>query len=306
MSSKTFLFMMFKEQFFNYLIFEKRTSNHTVEAYKTDILQFEMFASSLFNLHDIAEADSDTIRTWIVNLLEHGISTRSVNRKISSLKAFYFYLIKIDVIKINPMEKVITPKTSKRLPVFLEVPTMDKLFSSEILFTDDFQGVRDRAIMEIFYATGMRRAELLGLKFSDIDFYEQTLKVLGKRNKERIIPFGKHLADILENYFNFYAQKWELNQNSCIFVSEKGVPLTSQSVSKIVHKYLDMITTVDKRSPHVLRHTFATHLLNQGADINAIKELLGHSSLAATQIYTHNTISKLKSIYNQAHPRAQK
>ena len=298
--------MTFLNQFFNYLIFEKRTSNHTIEAYKTDLFQFEKFAASLFKLHDIAEVDSDMIRTWMVNLLEQGISTRSVNRKISSLKAFYFYLMRMDVIKINPMEKVITPKTSKRLPVFLEIPTMDKLFSSEILFADDFEGVRDRAILEMFYATGMRRAELLGLKFSDIDFYEQTVKVLGKRNKERIIPFGKHLTEILENYLNFYAQKWEPNQNSCIFVSEKGEPLTPQSVSKIVHKYLDMITTVDKRSPHVLRHTFATHLLNQGADINAIKELLGHSSLAATQIYTHNTISKLKSIYNQAHPRAQK
>ncbi|HPE41236.1 MAG TPA: tyrosine-type recombinase/integrase, partial [Bacteroidales bacterium] len=234
---------------------------------------------------------------------EHN-SAKSINRKISSLKAFYKFYKKRGIISEDPLQSISSQKVSKRVPQFVELEDMNKLFSSD-LFEDHFEGWRDKAIIELFYATGMRLSELINLTKEDVDLYSQTVKVLGKRDKERVIPFGNQAKATLEKYFSLFEQKYgEMSQKSCIFVTLKNNKLNPKSVYRIVRRYLDMITTIDKRSPHIIRHTFATHLLNKGADINAIKEILGHSSLAATQIYTHNTIEKLKSIYQQAHPRA--
>lgn len=291
-------------QHLDYLRFERRMSPNTVIAYQGDLEQFAQYAEKTFQISDLLAVDADVIRTWILTMMEDGITTRSINRKISCLKSFFNYHLKVGHITENVMHRVIAPKVSKRLPHFVEKNDMEKLFSSD-LFENNFEGCRDRAIMELFYATGMRLSELLNIKLSDIDFYEQNVKVLGKRNKERIIPIGNVAREALEKYFSVYKEQFgEMNKNSCIFVTDKNKKMYPKAIYNIVRKYLDCVTTIDKRSPHVLRHTFATHLLNNGADINAIKEILGHSSLAATQVYTHNSIEKLKSIYKQAHPRA--
>ncbi|MCQ2265172.1 MAG: tyrosine-type recombinase/integrase [Bacteroidales bacterium] len=291
-------------QHLDYLRFERRMSPNTVIAYQGDLEQFAQYAEQAFQISDLLAVDADVIRTWILTMMEEGITTRSINRKISCLKSFFNYHLKVGHITENVMRQVVAPKVSKRLPHFVEKNDMEKLFSSD-LFEENFEGCRDRAIMELFYATGMRLSELLNIKLSDIDFYEQNVKVLGKRNKERIIPISNVAKSALEKYFSVYEEQFgEMNKNCCIFVTDKNKKMYPKAIYNIVRKYLDCVTTIDKRSPHVLRHTFATHLLNNGADINAIKEILGHSSLAATQVYTHNSIEKLKSIYKQAHPRA--
>lgn len=295
--------------FLNYLKYEKRASEHTVRAYQSDLSHFFEFLVSEKDFNsvefDINAIHTDQIRNWIFDLVENEKNTaKSINRKLSSLKAFFKYHQKMGILKEDPMLSIISQKVPKRVPQYVEMDDMNKLFQLE-LFDDSFEGWRDRTIIELFYATGMRLSELLGLTFGDFDLYSQNVKVLGKRNKERIIPFGNQAKATLEKYFYVFVQKFgEMSQNSCIFVTSKNNKLNPKSVYKIVRRYLDMITTIDKRSPHIIRHTFATHLLNNGADINAIKEILGHSSLAATQIYTHNSIEKLKSIYQQAHPRA--
>jgi integrase/recombinase XerC len=266
--------------------------------------QFWNYLQQAFLLSDWKEVDAVTIRTWLITLIEEQITPRSINRKMSVLKSFYKYHIKMGVFETNPMLQVHTPKVHQRLPQFVEEKDMDKLFSSN-LFAEDFEGWRDRTILELFYATGMRLSELRMLTFFDIDLYNNQVKVLGKRNKERVIPFGHTFQNIFTKYVEFYVENFGMpEQNNFVFVNVKGKLLLPRTIYTIVHKYLNMITTIEKRSPHVLRHTFATHLLNRGADINTIKELLGHSSLAATQVYTHNSIEKLKSIYQQAHPRA--
>ena len=250
------------------------------------------------------EVDAAIIRTWIVTLMEEQLTPRSINRKMSALKSFYKYHIKMGSLKINPTLQVHTPKVRQRLPQFVEEPDMEKLFSAD-LFNDSFEGWRDRTILELFYATGMRLSELRMLTFADIDLYNNQVKVLGKRNKERIIPFGHNFQHVVTKYIQLYHENFgDTEQNKYMFVNVKGKHLTPRTIYTIVHKYLDMITTIEKRSPHIIRHSFATHLLNRGAELNTVKELLGHSSLAATQIYTHNSIEKLKSIYQQAHPRA--
>lgn len=290
--------------YLDYLRYEKRMSPHTIISYQTDLKQFEEYAEQGFQLHDIIRADADVIRTWVLTMMEEGITTRSINRKISCLKSFYNYQQKMGVVEDNVMRQVVSPKMSKRLPHFVEEHDMDRLFTSD-LFEESFEGCRDRAILELFYSTGMRLSELQNVKLEDIDFYDRTVKVLGKRDKERIIPMNHVAVEAIEKYLSVYREQFgEMNKNSCIFVTSKNRKLYSKAIYGIVRKYLDCVTTIDKRSPHVLRHTFATHMLNHGADINAIKEILGHSSLAATQVYTHNTIEKLKSIYQQAHPRA--
>ncbi len=290
--------------YLDYLRYERRMSPHTVKAYQLDLEQFGMYAENSFQLNDLVEADADVVRTWILTMMEEGITTRSINRKISCLKSFYNYQQKMGKVEDNIMRQVVSPKMSNRLPHFVEEHDMERLFSSD-MFGTDFEGVRDRAIIELFYSTGMRESELLNIKLQDIDYYERSVKVLGKRNKERIIPMNHSAIEALEKYFAVYKDKFgEMNKNSCIFVTSKNRKLYPGAIYNIVRKYLDCVTTIDKRSPHVLRHTFATHMLNHGADINAIKEILGHSSLAATQVYTHNSIEKLKTIYKQAHPRA--
>lgn len=293
------------DSFIEYLRYEKRCSENTIIAYRHDLEQFFLYMDKALQITDLKDITSSDIRTWILTILEDQEHTaRTVNRKISALKAFYRYQIKTNGVLTNPMLQIHTPKYSQKLPEYVEEKDMAKLFEG-IAFSDDFIGRRDRLILEIFYATGIRLSELLGIKKLDIDLFNSSIKVLGKRNKERIIPFGSNLHDLLTSYMEYYEKTIVPdNQNYHIFVAANGKRLYPKAVYLIVRKYLDMVTTIDKRSPHVIRHTFATHLLNNGADLNAIKEILGHSSLAATQIYTHNSMEQLKSIYKQAHPRA--
>tara|TARA_B100000683_G_scaffold73004_1_gene71614 strand:+ start:7096 stop:7962 length:867 start_codon:yes stop_codon:yes gene_type:complete len=285
------------KKFLNYLKFEKRYSDHTLVAYKTDLNQFISFILLEFEIENLKEVSHSIIRSWIANLLDSGISSRSVNRKITTLKSLFKFLLMEDFITENPTQKIVSPKNTKKLPIFLEESKMEDLFK-EINFPETFEGKRDKLILDVFYMTGIRLIELINLNVSDIDFQNSTLKVIGKRNKERIIPLPPILLDKLKKFSE------NNNINNTFFVNSEGGKLTPKKVYVIVNKYLSMVSSLEKKSPHVLRHTFATHMLNNGADINAIKEILGHSNLSATQVYTHNTIARLKSIYKQAHPRA--
>lgn len=288
------------EAFFDYLQYEKKYSAHTLVSYKNDLGQFFAFINPEKEPLSPSEVNYQQVRRWVAELLKKKIAARSVNRKLSSLKSFFKFLQKQQVIDTNPMSKISGPKTPKRLPVFVDEHQMEALFTG-VEFDEGFKGQRDKLIMDLFYQTGIRRSELTHLKEADTDLFSSTIKVLGKRNKERIIPISLDLKRNLESYLRV---KKELNlQNPMLLVSEKGNTLTEQAVYTIVKKYLSQITTIQKKSPHVLRHTFATHLLNNGADINAVKDLLGHANLSATQVYTHNTIEKLKKSYKQAHPR---
>lgn len=286
--------------FLNYLQVEKRYSVHTTEAYKNDLTQFSTHLNTIESSITVTEINYQHIRHWMASLIEQEVSTQSVKRKISTLKSFFKYLVKQNCITTNPTSKLILPKVAKRLPVFISEEQLNALFN-HITFEDNFNGLRDKLILDILYQTGVRRAELVHLKNTDVDLINGTIKVLGKRNKERLIPITLNLKRNLESYLNV---KKKLNLlNMMLLVSEKDCELNEQAVYLLVKKHLAQVTTIQKKSPHVLRHSFATHLLNNGADINAVKELLGHSSLSATQIYTHNTIDKLKKSYKQAHPR---
>ena len=287
--------------FIDYISHEKKLSLHTAIAYKNDLLQFSDFLEKEVSDGDLLNANHLSVRSWIAQLMDSGLAARSVNRKLSSLKSFYKYLLKNGIIKTNPLQKVQGPKTPKKLPVFVDESQMQKLFEG-IEFEEGYTGARDKLILDILYQTGIRRAELINLKEQNVDLYNLTIKVLGKRNKERIIPISLELKRNLEAYFK--VKKSEGLDNPLLFVSPKNKAMKESEVYKLVKKYLSAITTLGKKSPHVLRHTFATHLLNNGADINAVKELLGHASLAATQVYTHNTIEKLKKTYKQSHPRS--
>lgn len=287
-----------------YLRYEKRSSEHTVVSYQNDIVQFIDFLQDINSSVDLLAVTPDKIRAWVIHLAEEEITPRSINRKLSALRSFYHYHTRIGNISNSPMDTISAPKLSKRLPCFLEENETETLFGPD-LFSDTYQGWRDRTIIELFYATGIRISELINLTFDKVNLYNNTIKVLGKRNKEREIPFGNTFKNCYQSYVNFYDEKFNGHtKSSYIFVTDKANKVYPKFVYSIVRKYLDMVTAIDKRSPHVLRHTFATHLLNRGADINAIKEILGHSSLSATQVYTHNSIEKLKSIYQTAHPRA--
>jgi len=287
------------ERFINYLQFEKRFSSHTIVAYKNDINQFIVYSEKAYNLNLIEEINHLIIRSWVVSLMESKMSARSVNRKITTLKTFYKFLLRENVVSANPMLKIQSPKTSKKLPIFIEKTSMDVLLDN-IEFEDDFFGRRNQLIIELFYATGMRLSELINLKQRDVDLHACQLKVLGKRNKERIIPFNNELKHKIDKYI---ALKPEI-KNEYLLINDKGKKLYEKFVYRLVNNYLSQVTTVQKKSPHILRHTFATHMLNNGADLNAIKELLGHANLSATQVYTHNTVEKLKNIHKQAHPKA--
>lgn len=289
------------QSFLNFLEFEKRYSKHTLESYSLDLEQFQSFL--LRDETDILMASHLHIRNWMVSMMEKKITTRSVNRKISTLKSFYKFLLRRNVIKKTPLAKVQTPKISKRLPVFVDTNGIDKLLH-QIEFPEGYEGARDKIIVELLYGTGMRRSELLNLKESDIDSYQMQIKVLGKGNKERLIPIHKNLLQSVQQFMSEKKAHLETQEGNFLLTDNKGKKATPALIYNTVKRYLNLVTTVDKRSPHTLRHTFATHLMNNGADINAVKELLGHSSLAATQVYTHNTIDKLKNIYKQAHPKA--
>lgn len=291
--------------FIDYLRYEKRVSPHTVTAYERDLSQFFSFLQEKLEINQLPDVHTEDIRAWIISLLEdESLQAKSVNRKISAVRAFYRYKLKIKELTTNPTLSVHAPKIPKKLPQYVDAKDMEHLFS-DIPFEDTFEGLRDRTVLELFYATGMRLSELLNIKTQDIHLQDNTVKVLGKRNKERLIPFGNRLSELLTIYLGYLEKKFvEGTKNNYIFVTANGEQLYPKAVYRIVRKYLDMVTTIDKRSPHVIRHTFATHMLNNGADLNAIKTILGHSSLASTQVYTHSSIEQLKSIYNQAHPRA--
>jgi integrase/recombinase XerC len=287
--------------FCDYLLHQKRYSPHTITAYKKDLDQFNKFLVSDFEIRDIKEVNSSIIRSWIVHLIENEISARTINRKISTLKSFYKYLLKKKEIEISPLLKVVTPKTSKRLPIFIGETDMQNLFK-EIIYENDFEGVRDKLILEIFYATGIRLSELVNLNINSVDFNNSTIKVLGKRNKERLIPFGENIRRTLVGYIK--ERELISSKKNTLFITKKGEIIYAKLVYRIVNHYLSKVITVSKKSPHVLRHTFATHMLNNGADLNSIKEILGHANLSATEVYTHNSIEKLKKIHKQAHPKA--
>ncbi len=292
------------ERFLHFLEYEKRFSPHTVISYKTDLEQFSEYLAQQYGLSEISDATHLMIRSWFVQMMESNISARSVNRKKATLNTFYKFLYKQGFSKENPMNKVLSPKTSKRLPSFVEEDRMVKLLDEYFPESGkDFINTRDHLIIEMFYETGMRLSELVNLRESDVNTFNMTIKVLGKRNKERIIPYNNRLQQLIQVYLNIKRQSLKSDVES-FFVTEKGKKVYQKLVYRVVNYYLSIITSQDKKSPHVLRHTFATHMLNRGADLNSIKEILGHANLSATQVYTHNTIEKLKTVYKQAHPKA--
>ena len=292
-----------KESFLQYLQIEKRYSPLTVRSYLNDLDQFDKYLIMQELPGNPESITSHDIRSFIVSLLENGYTSVSVHRKVSCLRVFYRYLRKEGFTKADPLEKVVLPKMKKKLPVFVDEGSLDKLLDDHD-FGGDFKGLRNRLIVEMLYLTGMRRAELTGLRDIDVDIEGATVKVTGKRNKQRIIPLLKSFTARIEEYIKVRNEAFPDIENRWFFVSNKGNKLYDKYVYNIVRKYLTMVTTIDKRSPHVLRHTFATHMLNHGADLNSIKEFLGHANLSATQIYTHNSFEKLRRIYKQAHPRA--
>ena len=289
------------DDFLKYLQAEKRYAVHTIKAYKNDLNQFHAFCQETdrkgMDLH------FRTIRSWVVFLMDSGYSSRTVHRKLTSLSTYCNYLIKEGQLDSNPVDRVLKPKLSKRVPAFVEEGKLDLLLD-EYDFGKGFTGSRNRLVLDLLYQTGMRRSELIGLTIGSINREGKSVKVMGKRGKERIIPVGDELLAAIEKYMVLRAEVVADKPGDHLIVTEKGVAAYDKLVYRIVNSYLAMVTTLDKKSPHVLRHTFATHMLNRGADLNAIKELLGHANLSATQVYTHNTYKKLKSIYNQAHPRA--
>ncbi len=290
-----------KESFLQYLSRERRYSRHTVRSYGDDLAQFIAFYEAGGSMFDQAEVTAHDIRRWIVSLLDGGVTASSVHRKVSSLRSFFRYLRKEGMAVADPLEKVVLPKRKKRLPEFVAETSLDKLLDG-FEFGSDFCGRRNKTIIEMLYLTGMRRSELTGLRIQDYDESRGTIRVHGKRNKERLIPLLDSFRSDLERYLDM---RRELEPDGdWLFVTDKGNKLYDKFVYNIVRRYLTMVTTIEKRSPHVLRHSFATHMLNHGADLTSIKELLGHANLSATQVYTHNTFEKLKKVYKQAHPRA--
>jgi len=287
------------EKFLEYLTYEKRYSPHTIKGYTSDLEQLRLYLCDTYEINKIEKVNHDMLRSWIVALMENKISPRSVGRKVSSVKSFFRWGRKFQGFDRDPTLKITLPKVSRRLPVYVEEEEMESL-NTEGHFPNSFEGMRDRLIVELFYQTGIRSNELLMLKTNDIDFQRRTIKVLGKRNKERIIPVGIDVISLMEPYYKIRMQEFE--PSPFFFITLKGDSLYPKLVYKIVNTYLGRVSSLRKKSPHVLRHTFATHMLNRGADLNAIKELLGHASLAATQVYTHNSIEKLKEIHRKAHP----
>src|ERR1700744_3600322 len=303
---------MFLERFIKYIQFEKRYSPHTVLAYRSDLEQFFRFLNNPDDQDPAPEPvithpsqiTHHLIRNWMVALMNNELTARSVNRKIATLRKYFKFLLQEGVITINPASKINTPKAPKNLPVVVEDAKLTQMLDDKEIFTTDFKGVRDKLVIETLFGTGIRLSELLALKETDINVYEGTIKVLGKRNKERIIPVNSELKRLMADYVELKKNQNFDNNSLTLLVTNKGADAYPKLIHLTVQKYLSHISTQDKKSPHVLRHTFATTLLNRGADLNAIKELLGHANLSATQIYTHNSVERLKSIYKQAHPKA--
>ena len=295
---------MLIDDFLNYLQYERNYSEHTIKAYGTDLRSFEEYVREhQEGRFEPSEIDTDIVRCWLVCLMEEKISSRSVNRKLSSLKSFFKFLMKRGEISVDPLRLLSGPKTNKPLPCFIKEKDMEELLDGDG-FDEDFTGVRDRLIIEMLYDTGMRRGELVGVKNTDVDFEAMRISVIGKRNKQRLIPFAEGLKDLMLTYVELRGREVGA-AGEWFFVRKDGRPLTAAIVYNIVKKRLSTIPMLTKRSPHVLRHSFATSMLNNGAELNAVKDLLGHSSLATTSVYTHTTFEELKKVYH-AHPRAKK
>jgi integrase/recombinase XerC len=290
-------------QFLDYLNFQKRYSPHTIISYQTDLTAFFDFLVTQFGETELEAIKSTYVRSWLASLKEQGMESKSINRKISTLKSFFKYQLRQQTLAVSPMTGIISPKVGKRLPQYVDKKDITTLLQ-HVEFPDTWAGRTDELIVHLFYNTGMRQAELCGLKESDISKSNGTLKVLGKGNKERIIPVSNQLVHKMQDYMAEKRKQHEVFESHILLVTAAGKKLYPRYVYNTVNRYLGMVTTIDKKSPHVLRHSFATHLMNNGADLNAVKELLGHSSLAATQVYTHNTIEKLKDIHKKAHPKA--
>ncbi len=293
------------QQFTSYARFEKKQSAHTLLALENDLGQFESYLVEVYQLKLLEEVSHLYIRSWLVQLMENGIGARSVARKVSSLRAFYKFMLREELLSQNPMTRIQAPKIEKKLPVFLEERVMKELFAADLVQTEtlkEIEVIQDDLILLTYYTTGMRLSELIGLKESDVDFFRMQVKVLGKRNKERIIPITRELSEALAAFIA--AKRVEGLAANFLFCLRSGEALYPKKIYTMVKARLSEVTTLQKRSPHVLRHTFATHMLNNGADLNAIKELLGHANLSATQVYTHNSIERLKQVYKNKHPRA--
>lgn len=293
--------MSFKH-FTDYLLLEKKYSPLTINAYQKDLESFHEFNKEEFNEDNIKTVNYSQIRSWIIFLVETGIANRSINRKISSLNTYYKFLLKVGTLKINPLTKHRALKTSKKVQIPFSENEINTVLD-DFNFDDSFEGIRDKLIIELFYSTGIRRIELVQLKLTDIDLSNHTLKVLGKRNKERLLPLLNTVIETIKKYLIKRQELQLINDEIYLFLTKKGIKIYETLAYRIINDYFSRASTKVKKSPHILRHSFATHLLNQGADLNAVKELLGHSSLAATQIYTHNSIAELKKVYAKTHPR---
>ena len=290
------------KSFIDYLQLEKKYSHNTIKAYENDIMSFSDYNKNEFDQSSINKVDYSQLRSWIVKLVESKISNRSINRKISSLNTYYKFLLKIEKIKKNPLDNHRALKTKK----IIQLPFSEKEVISALdinNFKNSFEGRRDRLIIEMLYSTGIRRIELIGIKIKDIDFSGKRIKVLGKRNKERFIPMLESTISLLKEYMDYRNELKKIHNKDFLFLTSKGEKIYENLVYRITNKYFDYVSTKVKKSPHILRHSFATHLLNNGADLNAVKDLLGHSSLAATQVYTNRSIEEIKKVYSNTHPR---
>ena len=287
--------------FLEYLKFEKRYSQHTIRSYQDDLTFFFDYLVITFGEIAVPDIKSTFIRSWLAKQKEEGASSKTLNRRISTLRSFFKYQLRQQVITVSPMTTIVTPKQSKRLPVYVEQKDTEVLFQ-HVEFPDTWEGLMNKMILELLYCSGMRLSELIQCKETQVDLSKRIIKVIGKGNKERILPISPELASELQLYIQ--QKPTEAQGNPYLFVNENGKMLQPRAVYSFVKKYLGQVTTLQKKSPHILRHSFATHLMNNGADLNAVKELLGHSSLAATQVYTHNTIEKLKEVFAKAHPKA--
>ena len=295
----------FKNKFHDYLLLEKNYSQHTVTAYINDIGFLESFLSNEFDDDNLLRVNYNQIRSWIVSLSDDGISNSSINRKISSLKSFYKFLLKTKQIDSSPLLKHKALKAPKKIQIPFSEKELDMVLN-QITYKKGYEGVRDKLIVDLFYTTGIRRTELINLKTNNIDLSNNTIKVLGKRNKERIIPILTIIEEQVKKYLSERSSVQDVKDDEYFFLLSNGVKLNDSFVYRLINYYFSNVSEKVKKSPHILRHTFATHLLNNGADINSVKELLGHSSLASTQVYTHNSLAELQKVYNSAHPRNKK
>ncbi len=291
------------ELFFKYLQYEKRFSPHTITSYQTDLHQFKEYLQEVYDTENLLEANHSIIRSWVVTLVQKELDSRTIHRKIASLRSYFRFQIQQGLVPTNPTLRIKAPKLAKKLPAFIPEEDFSQLLDHGS-FSDDFKGQREVVILELLYGTGMRLAELTGLQEADVSLTAQTLKVLGKGNKERILPLNRSLLSALEIYLQAKREAFPDNNSPFLLVTDKEAPLYPKFVYRVVKKCIGMVSTSVKNSPHILRHSFATHLLNRGADLGAIKDLLGHASLAATQVYTHNSIEQLKAVFEKAHPKA--